>query len=216
MELKEMMTYEEWIQAVRDHYQVMIDYVKKGVHQGENFSETQNDLITVAMSATGVYYQFKQLPEEFSGAIGPGYQYQRLETNKVIEYIDQIYQSTQTEEIKGCHEFSLMIIYQSPTLDFNNALNPFNQSHQRENLFIFHYKENEQGEVKTIGQYRSGTLPLFFKLKINGEHTFNPLTFEKGVEFFVANMGDSHLLVSIPYKAGVTDLDAVPSSDSIN
>ncbi|NIR00525.1 MAG: hypothetical protein GTN78_10035, partial [Gemmatimonadales bacterium] len=54
----------------RPEYQVMIDYIKDQVGEGREYT---NDLVRVVLSDRGCYYEFRDLPEEFSGAVGSGF-----------------------------------------------------------------------------------------------------------------------------------------------
>jgi len=58
--------------------------------------------------------------------------------------------------------------------------------------------------------FRPDVLPMFLKLKADSDLVEPILGTRKGVLFFVANLGDQHLLVKIPHQGpGITDLNEV-------
>ncbi len=179
----------------RPEYQVMIDYIKDQVGEGRVYA---NDLVRVVLSDRGCYYEFRDLPEEFSGAVGSGFRYQFCGTREGREVFDSIYKIALAPETADTHEISLMAIY-----DWDGLL-------KREDIFVYHWSRRggtEEGPL-VVGAYRPGVLPIFFKLKVDSDLAEPLLGVRKGVLFFVANLSDQHLLVRIPHHGpGVTDLN---------
>jgi hypothetical protein len=176
-------------------YQVMIDYIKDQIGEGREYV---NDLVRVVLSDRGCYYEFRDLPEEFSGAVGSGFCYEFVGTSQGLNLLSMIHELAVAGESPGTREISLMVIYGWDGL------------FRREDTFIYHWvRENgseEEGPMM-LGFYRPGVLPLFFKLKIDSDFAEPILGTRKGVLFFVANLSDQHLLVRIPHQGpGVTDL----------
>ena len=184
-------------QAEQPEYEVMIDYIKDQVGDG---SEYTNDLVRVVLSDRGCYYEFRDLPEEFSGAVGSGFRYEFIGTQKAREMLRAIRKMAEEGTRVDTSELSLMVIY-----TWDGVL-------KREDTFIHHWtKDDSEGSGPTIlGAYRPDVVPLFFKLKVDSDLAEPLLGRRKGVLFFVSNVGDQHLMVWIPHHGpGVTDLNAM-------
>jgi hypothetical protein len=184
-------------QPGRPDYQVMIDYIKDQVGDG---SEYTNDLVRVVLSERGCYYEFRDLPEEFSGAVGSGFRYEFIGTSKGLDIVRKVHELAMGPESADTHEISLMVIY-----DWDGIFKP-------EDTFIYHWRSygcEEEGPTM-MGIFKPDVLPIFFKLKADSDLVEPLLGTRKGVLFFVANLSDQHLLVKIPHQgAGVTDLNEV-------
>ncbi len=184
-------------QPGRPDYQVMIDYIKDQVGDG---SEYTNDLVRVVLSERGCYYEFRDLPEEFSGAVGSGFKYEFIGTSKGLDIVRKVHELAMGPESADTHELSLMVIY-----DWDGIFKP-------EDTFIYHWRSygcEEEGPTM-MGIFKPDVLPIFFKLKADSDLVEPLLGTRKGVLFFVANLSDQHLLVKIPHQgAGVTDLNEV-------
>jgi hypothetical protein len=188
----------------RRRFQVMIDYIKEQVGEGYEYA---NDLVRVVLSDRGCYYEFRNMPEEFSGAVGSGFQHEFVTTATGLALMEQIHQLVLQATEADTRELSLLCIYGHDAL-----LN-------RENTYVHHRSVAEEGDEGpvTIGNYRPGVLPLFFKLKVDSDLALPFLGAGRGVLFFVANLTDQHLLVRIPHQGpGVTDLNHVPASQMIH
>jgi hypothetical protein len=189
---------------IRQEYQVMIDYIKDQVGEGREYL---NDLVRVVLSDRGCYYEFRDLPEEFSGAVGSGFHHEFVGTEAGLSLLDAVHDLVLAPESPDTHEISLMVIYKWDGL------------FRAEDAFIYHWRR--QGGIEegpsTAGFYRSQVLPIFFKLKIEGDSAERLIGASKGVLFFVANLSDQHLLVRIPHHgAGVADLNDVTGARTIH
>jgi len=188
----------------RHEYQMMIDYIKDQVGEGREYL---NDLVRVVLSDRGCYYEFRDMPEEFSGAVGSGFHYDFMGTQKSLELLEAVHSLAMGPETVDTHEISLMVIYGWDGL------------FRREDAFVYHwtrYGEREEGPA-VAGIYRPAVLPLFFKLKVASDLAEPLLGTRKGVLFFVANLSDQHLLVRIPHEGpGVTDLNEVTGVRTIH
>ncbi len=184
-------------QSRRPEYQVMIDYIKDQVGEG---SEYRNDLVRVVLSERGCYYEFRDLPEEFSGAVGSGFRYEFIGTDDGLGLAARLHDMALGPETADTHEISLMLIY-----GWDGVFKP-------EDTFVYHwrcYGSEEEGPTM-LGIFRPSVLPIFFKLKADSDLVEPILGTRKGVLFFVANLSDQHLLVKIPHQGpGVTDLNEV-------
>jgi hypothetical protein len=179
----------------RQDYQVMIDYIKGQIGQGQEYL---NDLVRVVLSERGCYYEFRDMPEEFSGAVGSGFRHEFVGTRKSLDLLNAIHSLVMGPESPDTREISLMVIYGWDGL------------FKREDTFIYHWARdgNEEEGPMMMGVYRPTVLPLFFKLKVDSDLAEPLLGTRRGVLFFVANLSDQHLLVRIPHQGdGVTDLN---------
>jgi hypothetical protein len=183
--------------AGRPGCQVMIDYIKEQVGPG---SEYVNDLVRVVFSDRGCYYEFRDLPEEFSGAVGSGFRHEFVGTNQGLQLVNQIHQIALGPESADTHELSLMVIY-----GWDGVFRP-------DDTFVYHWRSyggEEEGPMM-MGMFRPTVLPIFFKLKADSDLVEPIMGTRKGVLFFVANLTDQHLLVKIPHQGpGVTDLNEI-------
>lgn len=173
---------------------LMIDYIKDQVGPG---SEYANNLVKVVLSDHGCYYEFRDLPEEFSGAIGNGFRYEFVSTQAGLDLAHELHRIALGPESAETREISLMAIY-----TWDGMFRP-------EDTFAYHWRitgEEEEGPL-IMGMHRPGVLPVFMKLKADSDLTEPYLGASRGVLFFVANLTDQHLLVRIPHVgAGLTDL----------
>lgn len=184
-------------QSVRPDYEIMIDYIKSQVGEG---SEYTNDLVRVVLSDRGCYYEFRDLPEEFSGAVGSGFRNEFVGTTAGLELVNRIHAMAMGPESADTHEISLMAIY------------GWDGAFKSEDTFVYHWRRygNEEEGPNMMGIFRPDVLPLFFKLKADSDLVEPLLGTRRGVLFFVANLSDQHLLVRIPHLGvGVADLNEV-------
>jgi len=179
----------------RQDYQVMIDYIKDQIGDGHEYV---NDLVRVVLSDRGCYYEFRDLPEEFSGAVGSGFRYEFVGSKQALDLLKAIHELALDAETQETREISLMVIYGWDGL------------FRREDTFIYQWARDEAGGEEgpmVLGAYRPERVPLFFKLKVDSDRAEPLLGTRRGVLFFVANLSDQHLLVRIPHQGpGVTDL----------
>ena len=190
--------------GVRQEYQVMIDYIKDQVGEGREYT---NDLVRVVLSDRGCYYEFRDLPEEFSGAVGSGFSYEFVGTREGLDLLETIHRMVMTPELADTRELSLMVIYR-----WDGLFRP-------EDAFVYHWGWHEgveEGPVST-GVYRPGLLPIFYKLKVDSDRAEPLFGARKGVLFFVANLSDQHLMVRIPHQGpGVADLNEAACARTIH
>jgi len=178
-------------------YQVMIDYIKDQVGEGQEYL---NNLVRVVLSERGCYYEFRDMPEEFSGAVGSGFRHEFIGTQPALNLLQTIYDMALGPELPQTTEMSLLVIYSWDGL------------FRQEDAFIYQWSRTltEEEGPNIVGIYRPHVLPLFFKLKVDSPQAEPLLGARRGVLFFVSNLTDQHLLVRIPHVgAGVTDLNEV-------
>jgi hypothetical protein len=176
----------------------MIDYIKDQVGEGQEYT---NNLVRVVLSEKGCYYEFRDLPEEFSGAVGSGFRHEFVGTRRGLELLRETHELALGPETAETREISVMVIY-----SWDGLL-------RTEDAFVYHWRRLSDGREEgpsMMGIYRPDVLPLFFKLKVDSDLADPLLGSPKGVLFFVANLSDQHLVVRIPHNGpGVTDLNEV-------
>ncbi len=203
---------EEQLAALRSEarrkYQVMIDYIKDQVGEG---CEYLNDLVRVVVSERGCYYEFRDMPEEFSGAVGSGFTHEFIGSTKALELLAQLQHLVETSDESNTRELALLVVYSRDGL------------YNRDETYIYHTGEDGEIEVDdpaepiVSGHLRPGVVPLFFKVKVDSDLAIPLLGAKRGVMFFVANLTDQHLLVAIPHEGiGVTDLSQIPASELVH
>ncbi len=182
----------------------MIDYIKDQVGEGQEYV---NGLVRVVLSDRGCYYEFRDMPEEFSGAVGAGFRYEFVGTRGALELLQRVHELALSPETPDTQEISLMVIYGWDGL------------FRREDTFIYHWLRNgadEEGPIM-VGAFRPTVVPLFFKLKVDSPLAEPLIGARKGVLFFVANLSDQHLVVRIPHQGpGVTDLSEVQGARTVH
>jgi hypothetical protein len=188
----------------RRKYQVLIDFIKDQVEPGFEYA---NELVRVVFSERGCYYEFVELPEEFSGALGGGFSHNFVGSADALALTEQIYRLSQVCTAANTREFSLLEVYDRHGL------------FSREGTYIYHrahHREDEVGPL-TVGYHRPRTLPLFLKLKADSDLVIPILGAPRGVLFIAANLSDQHLVVRIPQSAAdVADLTRGPAGGTIN
>jgi len=188
----------------RRKYQVLINYIKHHVEPGYEYA---NELVRVVLSERGCYYEFVDMPEEFSGALGNGFTHAFIGSADALALADQIHHLSQTCTEQNTREFSLLMVYEKQGL------------FSREGTYIYHRCHRSADDVGplTVGARRAGSLPLFLKLKADCDLVTPLFGVSRGVLFLVANLSDQHLVVNIPQAgASATDLARIPASEMVN
>jgi len=188
----------------RRKYQVLIDFIKAQVEPGFEYA---NELVRVVFSERGCYYEFVELPEEFSGALGDGFSHHFVGSADALALTEEIYHLSQACTAENTREFSLLEVYERQGL------------FSREGTYIYHLAHRGEDEVGplTVGFHRPRALPLFLKLKADCDLVTPILGVPRGVLFVAANLSDQHLIVRIPQSGnGVADLANAAASGTIN
>ena len=184
--------------------QVLARYVKQRVGEGMEFS---NEVARVVVSSNGCYYEFRDLPEEFSGALGQ-FSHQFVGYEDALSLLEKLYRLPSTDFIEAVEELSLLVVYDR----FDGI------SYQ--NIYAYHFQRGRLVEHRmedTRGAFRLGQLPRFFKFRLLANRVPDGLSFPSGMAFFIANPGERHLLVQVPYThTRVFDLIARPLSQQLH
>src|SRR3990172_8143999 len=92
----------------RRNFQVIIDYIKEQVGEGVEYN---NGMVRVVISDRGCYYEFLDMPEEFSGALGSGFQYEFVGTGTGLLMAEQTQYMIAHSNDENTRELSLLSIY---------------------------------------------------------------------------------------------------------
>jgi hypothetical protein len=188
----------------RRKYQVLINYIKQQVEPGYEYA---NELVRVVLSERGCYYEFVDLPEEFSGALGSGFTHQFIGSTEALALAERIHCISRACTEHNTREFSLLAVYERQGL------------FSREGTYIYHQAHRDGDDIGplTVGCHRERTLPLFFKLKADCDLVVPIFGVTRGVLFIAANLSDQHLVVNIPQAgSGATDLSQAPTSEMVH
>ena len=180
-------------------FQLQVEYVKEKVGEGVEY---KNDVVRVVVSDTGAYYELVDLPEDFSGGVSDRIERHFLSQAEAIAQLEKVYAAAFKATPQNTQHFTLFALYtRSGLVD-------------RKNCFLMEYHPQRDGGKLppiTVGKFQPGVMPLFYKIKLEADYTQEVLQIERGVVFCIANAGDRHLLVRIPYDGPkVTDLGALP------
>jgi len=176
--------------AARLWYQKMIDYIKDTVGEGAEYA---NDLVRVVLSERGCYYQFRDLPEEFSGVLGDGFSHEFMGSRQALQLFEAVHDLVRLHDLRTTRELSLLAFYDQP---IGGGLETAYQ-------YYYQAEPGEESIASTDGSYRPGVLPVFFKLKVQSTQAVPVLGASCGALFFVAYLTDRHLLVRIPQVTGL-------------
>lgn len=189
-------------------YQVMIAYIKEKVGEGVEY---RNDVVRVVASDTGAYYELNDLPEEFSGAFGDHIERRFIAPQEAVGLLTRAVEATQRVSPENTRQFSVLVLYTRRGLV------------DRKNCYVFDYhRRDNHSEQATpppleIGAFQPDVMPLFYKIKMDADYTDEVLQMPRGIVFCMANAGDRHLLIRIPYQGDqVLDLQDLPTSKTIH
>lgn len=178
---------EEWENEL-ESAQVLTRYLKQQVGDGLEFS---NEVVRAVLSQRGCYYQFVELPEEFSAALGE-FSYRFVGWQETFSLLEQLYWLPYSDFLSKTRELSLLVVY-----DRLDAI-------ADQSIYAYHYERGNIGhhdQLLVRGRVRRSQLPRFFKLRLVAESILDGIGFSSGMAFFIANPGESHLLVQVPYPA---------------
>jgi hypothetical protein len=186
-------------------YLVQIAYLKELVGEG---IEYENSVVKVVVSEQGAYYELKDLPEEFSGAVGEEIERHFLTRDEAIETLTRAVEATKLATFKNTRMFSLFVLYTRRGLV------------DRKNCYIYDFRAHD-GKPRTspleVGHFQPDVLPLFYKIRIDAEFAEEIVGARRGIVFCMANAGDRHLLIRILLDGKeLTDLSGPAESETIH
>ncbi|MDW8289628.1 MAG: hypothetical protein RMM06_02800 [Armatimonadota bacterium] len=196
--------FTEYLETDGGAAQVLARYLKQQVGQGMEFS---NEIVRAVVSSNGCYYEFRDLPEEFSGAIGE-FKHRFIGLDETLHLLERLYQLPHTDFLQAVREVSLLVVY--------DRFDWFSY----QNIYAYHLQRGARDETlveEVRGVIQPHHLPRFFKLRLIAQRAPEGLNFGCGMTFFIANPGERHLLVEIPYTHGsVSDWIARPLSSQMH
>lgn len=185
-------------------FQVQINFLKELVGEG---IEYENAVVRVVVSETGAYYELKDLPEEFSGAVGEEVERNFLSRDDAIQVLTRAHEAAQQATEENTRQLTIFTLYTRRGLV------------DRKNCYIYEFRGEEERRTPPlkIGEFQPDTLPLFYKIRIDADYGAEKLGLQQGIIFCMANAGDRHLLIRIPLAGKeITDLTGGPGSKTIH
>lgn len=185
-------------------YQTQIALLKERVGEGILY---RNGVVQVVVSDEGAYYELNDLPEEFGGAVGEHIERHFLAESEAIALLKRTVDSLSKANSENTRHISVFALYTRRGLA------------DRKNCYVFEYRPEEYAPDRLplrIGQFREDVMPLFYKLKIDADFAAEAIDMPRGMVFCMANAGDRHLLIRVPFTGKeVYDLNDLPGSSSI-
>ncbi len=162
-----------------------IAYIKRRVGEGMEYA---NEVAEAVVSAEGGYYQLREMPEEFAGALGAGVSHRLVADAEAWETLRQVLQLVEgvSSGTQAVRSLSLYVLYAGGSL------------RTRQGMFVFDQKPGEAAFAH--GRWQPELLPRFFKLRLDaGDAPLPPaLGLSNGVLFFLApqNHDDGRCLLA--------------------
>ena len=185
-------------------FSTQIALLKERVGEGIVY---RNGVVQVVVSEDGAYYELNDLPEEFGGAAGEHVERHFLTENEAIALLTRSVETLLRANAANTRHISVFVIYTRRGLA------------DRKNCFVFEYRPREHMEDAPpliIGKFQADVMPLFYKIKIDGDLAEEALGMQRGMVFCMANAGDRHLLIRAPFIGQeVHDLGDDPATSTI-
>ena len=185
-------------------FQAMITFLKERVGPGVEYS---NAIARIVVSSTGAYCEINDLPEEFSGAVGPDVEMRSMEPEEAMALLTRAVEAVQQANADNARHCSLLVLYTRRGII------------DRKNCYVFEYRSTDEQpspQPLVIGKFQPGVMPLFFKIKLDADFAPQILDMPRGMVFCIANAGDRHLLVRVPFTGEqVTNLSDLPITDTV-
>ncbi len=184
-------------------FQTQIALLKERVGEGIAY---RNDVVQVTVSEEGAYYELNDLPEEFGGAAGEHVERHFLTEAKATALLERTLATLGRANAANTRHISVFVLYTRRGLA------------DRKNCYIFEYRPTvlalDQPPL-IVGKVQEGVMPRFFKLKIDAEFAGDAIGMERGMVFCMANAGDRHLLIRVPFTGEeVHDLNDLPATNT--
>ena len=185
-------------------FQTLITYLKDKVGEG---IEYRNAVARVVVSEQGAYYELNDLPEEFSGAVGPDVEQRYVTPDEAVSLLAKAVEAVKQVNRENARHCSILVLYSRRGII------------DRKNCYVFEYNsvgEQATSEPLVIGQLQPGVMPLFFKIKLDADFSSHVLDMPRGMVFCIANPGDRHLLIRLPFTGDqVINLTDVAAAEMV-
>ena len=185
-------------------FQTQIALVKERVGEGIVY---QNAVVQVVVSESGAYYELTDLPEEFGGAAGEHLERHFLTEREAIDLLARTIETLARADAGNTRHISVFVLYTRRGLA------------DRKNCYVFEYLPEEHSPDRPpliIGQFQPDDMPLFYKLKIDADFAPDALGMERGMVFCMANAGDRHLLIRVPFTGDeVHNISEIPGAETV-
>ena len=162
-----------------------IAYIKRRVGEGMEYS---NEVAEAVVSAEGGYYQLREMPEEFAGALGVGVSHRLVADTEAREVLRQVLKLVEgvSQGTLVVRSLSLYVLYAGGSL------------RTRQGMFVFDQKPGKAAFAH--GLWQPELMPRFFKLRLDaGDEPLPPaLGLSDGVLFFLVpqNHDDGRCLLA--------------------
>jgi hypothetical protein len=186
-------------------FQMMINFVKGQVGEGEEY---RNSIARLVVSDAGAYYELVDLPEEFTGAFGPGVEQTFIAETEAVKLLEDAASAAEAVASNSARLMQILALYSRRGLV------------DRKNCFVVNYLQGERyrtGE-NVSGSLQRGVMPLFFKIKL--DTTIGDLATELGMNrcilVCILTSGDRYPLLRIRLDSEqTTDLASLARSRTV-
>ena len=186
------------------HFSTQIALLKERVGEGIVY---RNSVVQVVVSEDGAYYELIDLPEEFGGAAGENIERHFLTKQEAIALLTRTVNMLPGANASNTRHISVFVLYTRRGLA------------DRKNCYVFEFRPEEYTPDRpplVIGKFQPDVMPLFYKLKIDADFAPEALEMERGMVFCMANAGDRHLLIRVPFIGEeVHNLSELSGTDTI-
>lgn len=165
----------------RKKYQIQIDYIKSRVGGREFTVET--GLLSFCRTEVGFWCQFKEVPEEFTGALGSEIIYENIGSSESHEFLAKIQSWMKDVSPDNTHVFEVLAFY---GLDYSNL----------DEQFWYQYPYEDQEIAFSAGIIQK-QLPLYLKARIDSNLLVPTFGIQSWVLVFI-KLHDQHMLIRVP------------------
>lgn len=184
--------------VARREFDKYIRYIKECIGPGQEY---RNGLVRIVLSDRGAYYEFVDIPEEFSGAVGP-YEHEFVDTETATKGLKSVVDYVKQNPTEMAQEFAISVLYGTGSEDYDYYMAGCNP---------------QTGGMQETGLFRESELPAFYKTKWKRRAESNLfLPYNNGVVFFARNIGDLNMVVKINFGEQHGDLNQKVEDRAIN
>jgi hypothetical protein len=184
-------------------FQMMINYVKEGVGEGDEYS---NGVARMVISKAGAYYELIDLPEEFVGALGSGVEHRFISQPEAMALLEGGVRAAKEVEGTDTRLLQVMALYSRRGLV------------DRKNCYLMQYKPDVSSRSNTTGAIQPGVMPLFFKIKVDSRSSEieSAIGANRCILLCLVMPGDRYPLIRIQLdREETTDLGSMAASRTI-